>query len=80
MADDMEPQTVEEARRAVEASRERMSNTLSQLEHQIAEKKERLEAKVDVLRPVKTKVRARPLVALAVAFGVGVFLSRRRRD
>lgn len=75
----MEPETVEEARRAVEASRARMSDTLNALQHQITHKKEQLEAKMDVMRPVKSKVRARPLVALAVAFGVGLLLSRRRR-
>jgi ElaB/YqjD/DUF883 family membrane-anchored ribosome-binding protein len=75
----MEPRTVEEARRAVEQSRERMSDTLNALEYQLATKKDELEAKVDVLRPVKKRVRKRPLVALAVAFGVGVLLSRRKR-
>jgi ElaB/YqjD/DUF883 family membrane-anchored ribosome-binding protein len=75
----MEPRTLDEARRAVEASRERISDTLNALELQLNNKKQELEAKVDVLRPVKRRVRARPLVALAIAFGVGVLLSRRRR-
>ena len=74
----MEPRNVEEARRAVEESRERMASTLDALEQQLTSKKQELEAKVDVLRPVKKRVRKRPLVALAVAFGVGVLLSRRR--
>lgn len=74
----MEPQTLLEARRAVETSRARMSDTLNALEVQLTNKKQELEAKVDVLRPVKKRVRARPLVALAIAFGVGVLLSRRR--
>ena len=75
----MEPRTVEEARRAVEQSRERMSHTLNALESQLTTKKEELEAKVDVLRPVKKRVRKRPLIALAVAFGVGVLLSKRKK-
>ena len=70
---------MEEARRAVEQSRERMSDTLNALESQLTTRKQELEAKVDVLRPVKTRVRKRPLVALAVAFGVGVLISRRKR-
>ena len=75
----MEPRNVEEARQAVQESRERMASTLDALEQQLTTKKQELEAKVDVLRPVKRRVRKRPLIALAVAFGVGVLLSRRRR-
>ena len=75
----MEPRSVEEARLAVQESRERMASTLDALEQQLTTKKQELEAKVDVLRPVKRRVRKRPLIALAVAFGVGVLLSRRRR-
>lgn len=74
----MEPRSVEEARLAVQESRERMASTLDALEQQLTTKKQELEAKVDVLRPVKRRVRKRPLIALAVAFGVGVLLSRRR--
>jgi hypothetical protein len=75
----MEPRTIEEARVAVEQSRQRMSHTIDALEHRLTTRKEELEAKVDVLRPVKKRVRKRPLVALAVAFGVGVLLSQRKR-
>ena len=74
-----EPRTVEEARRAVVESRERLSDTLGNIEHSLTAKKQELEAKVDVLRPVKKRVRSRPLVALAVALGVGILLGRRRR-
>ena len=75
----MQPRTLEEARRAVAESRERLSGTIEQIETSLVTKKDELEAKVDVLRPVKKRVRSRPLAALVVAFGVGVLLSRRRR-
>ena len=75
----MEPRTVEEARQAVEASRAKLSDTLGVLEQSLTTRKEELEAKVDVLRPVKHRVRARPLAALAVAFGVGVLLGKFRK-
>ena len=69
-----EPQTLEEARRAVQLSRERMSDTLDQLEQRLVSKKEQIENRIDVMRPVKKQVRARPWPALAVAFGVGMVL------
>ena len=74
-----EPRTVEEARRAVVESRERLSDTLGNIEQSLTVKKQELEAKVDVLRPVKKRVRSRPLAALAVALGVGILLGRMRR-
>jgi len=74
------PQTVEEARRAVEASRDRMADTLEAIEDRLVSKKQQIENRMDVMRPVKDKVRARPWPALAVAFGVGVLLWRLRRD
>ena len=73
-----EPRTVEEARRAVAESRERLSDTLGNIEDSLTAKKQELEAKVDVLRPVKKRVRSRPFAALAVAVGVGFLLSRFR--
>ena len=74
-----DPQTVEEARRAVEASRGRMADTLEAIEDRLVSKKQQIENRMDVMRPVKDRVRARPWPALAVAFGVGVLLWRLRR-
>jgi ElaB/YqjD/DUF883 family membrane-anchored ribosome-binding protein len=71
---EVEPQTVGEARDAVERSRERISRTLDKLEDRIVEKKHELQEKADVFRPVKTQVRHRPLTAVAVAVGVGALL------
>jgi ElaB/YqjD/DUF883 family membrane-anchored ribosome-binding protein len=70
----VEPQTVDQARDAVERSRERISRTLDRLEDRIVEKKHELQDKADVLRPVKSQVRHRPLTMVAVAVGVGALL------
>jgi ElaB/YqjD/DUF883 family membrane-anchored ribosome-binding protein len=68
------PRTVEQARREVEASRERMADTLGEIEHRLVSKKQQIEHRMDVMRPIKQRVRSKPWVALAVAFGVGVVL------
>jgi len=73
-----EPRTVAEARRAVQASRERMSDTLEAIEDRLVSKKQQIEERMDVLRPIKKRVRSRPWPALAVAFGVGVLLWKMR--
>ncbi len=75
-----ESQSVRDARRAIEESRARMADTLNAIEHRIVSKKDEIEQKMDVMRPVKRQVRARPWPALAVAFGVGVMLWKLRRD
>jgi ElaB/YqjD/DUF883 family membrane-anchored ribosome-binding protein len=69
-----EPRTVDEARDAVERSRQRISTTLDQLEYRIVEKKHEIQDRVDVLRPVRDQIRERPFTALAVAAGVGALL------
>ncbi|HSJ09749.1 MAG TPA: hypothetical protein VK928_07530 [Longimicrobiales bacterium] len=68
------PQTVDEARHAVERSRQRISTTLDQLEEKIVEKKHELQDRADVLRPVREQVRERPFTAVAVGLGVGAVL------
>ena len=73
-----EPRTVEEARRAVEESRERMSDTLDAIEGRLVAKKQQLSDRMDVMRPVKQRVRSRPWPAIAIAFGVGVLLWKLR--
>ncbi|HUF50073.1 MAG TPA: hypothetical protein VMN60_04535 [Longimicrobiales bacterium] len=69
-----EPRTVDEARDAVERSRQRISSTLDALEDRIVEKKQALRDRVDVVRPVKEQVSRRPFTAIAVAVGVGALL------
>ena len=75
-----EPETVDEARRAVEWQRARLSDTLDAIEDRLVTKKQEIADRMDVMRPVKKQVRARPWPALAVAFGVGVLLWKLRRD
>jgi ElaB/YqjD/DUF883 family membrane-anchored ribosome-binding protein len=69
-----EPQTVDEARDAVERSRQRISSTLDQLEGRIVEKKHELQDRADVLRPVRERIAERPFTAVVVAAGVGALL------
>jgi ElaB/YqjD/DUF883 family membrane-anchored ribosome-binding protein len=69
-----DPRTVDEARHAVERSRERISSTLDQLEDRIVEKKHELQDRVDVLRPVREQIVDRPFTAIAVAVGIGALL------
>jgi ElaB/YqjD/DUF883 family membrane-anchored ribosome-binding protein len=68
------PRTVDEARTAVERSRERISSTLDRLEDRIVDKKHEIQDRADVLRPVRERVMERPLTAVAIAAGVGVLL------
>ena len=70
----VEPQTVDEAKDAVERSRQRISTTLDALEDRIVEKKHAMQDRMDVLRPVREQVTVRPLTAVAVAVGVGALL------
>jgi ElaB/YqjD/DUF883 family membrane-anchored ribosome-binding protein len=70
----VEPQTVDEAKDAVERSRQRISTTLDALEDRIVEKKHAVQDRIDVLRPVREQVRQRPFTAVGVALGVGALL------
>jgi hypothetical protein len=69
-----EPRTVDEARDAVERSRQRISSTLDALEDRIVEKKHELQDRVDVLKPVREQIVSRPFTALAIGLGVGALL------
>lgn len=73
-----EPRTVAEARRAVEDSRARMSNTLDEIEERLVSKKQQISARMDVMRPVKTRIRSRPFMTMALALGAGVLLWKLR--
>jgi ElaB/YqjD/DUF883 family membrane-anchored ribosome-binding protein len=68
------PQTVDQARDAVERSRQRISSTLDALEERIVEKKHEIQDRVDVMRPVREQIAERPFTALAVGVGVGALL------
>jgi ElaB/YqjD/DUF883 family membrane-anchored ribosome-binding protein len=68
------PQTIDQARDAVERSRKRLSRTLDRLEDRIVEKKQELQDRADIFRPVKKHVRERPLTTIVVAVGVGALI------
>jgi ElaB/YqjD/DUF883 family membrane-anchored ribosome-binding protein len=72
--DAVSPRTVDEARDAVERSRQRISSTLDTLEDRIVEKKHELQDRADVLRPVRERIAQRPFMVVAVAVGVGALL------
>jgi ElaB/YqjD/DUF883 family membrane-anchored ribosome-binding protein len=69
-----EPRTVDEARDAVERSRQQISSTLDRLEDRIVEKKHELQDRVDFLRPARDFIVDRPFTAIAVGIGVGALL------
>jgi ElaB/YqjD/DUF883 family membrane-anchored ribosome-binding protein len=68
------PRSVHEARRAVEASRARIAATLDELEDRLVEKKEMIQRKADVVRPVREAIRKTPLIAIGVAVAAGLLL------
>jgi ElaB/YqjD/DUF883 family membrane-anchored ribosome-binding protein len=70
----VKPQTVDEAKDAVERSRQRISTTLDALEGRIVDKKHAMQDRMDVLRPVREQVTQRPFTVVAVALGVGALL------
>jgi ElaB/YqjD/DUF883 family membrane-anchored ribosome-binding protein len=68
------PQTVEEAREAVDLSRQRISTTLDALEARIVHGKHTLREKLDVRLQFREQVQRRPLAVVAVAAGLGMLL------
>lgn len=66
------PRNVGEARATVEASRQRVAATLEALEERLVEEKEAIQEKLDVARPVREYVSAKPLVAVGIAAGAGL--------
>ncbi|HEV2146571.1 MAG TPA: DUF3618 domain-containing protein [Longimicrobiaceae bacterium] len=62
-----DPQAV---RAEIEHTRERMSETIDEIEGVLARKKERIQERLDVTAPI----RERPLPAAGIAFGVGLVL------
>jgi ElaB/YqjD/DUF883 family membrane-anchored ribosome-binding protein len=68
------PQTVDEARDAVQRSRQRISSTLDALEERIVEKKHEIQERVDVMRPVREQISERPFAAVTAGLFVGALL------
>lgn len=70
-----EPETTEEARRAIEHARGRISATLDAIEERIHEKRTELRDRMNVMRPAREAIRRRVWPSLGIAFGVGLLLS-----
>lgn len=71
------PRTVQEARRAVEQSRQRVSATLDELEGRIVDTKQAIQQKMDFVKPVQGVIRNAPFIALGAAVAIGLFLGTR---
>lgn len=70
-----EPQTTEEARRAIEQTRGRISSTLDAIEDRIGNTKEEIRDRIDVVTPLRERIRAHRGMSLGIAFGAGLLLS-----
>ncbi|MFS8636465.1 MAG: hypothetical protein FWJ74_00175 [Gemmatimonadota bacterium] len=69
-----EPATTDEARRAIEETRGRISATLDEIEGRIEEARENIREKVDVTRPIRNRLREHPLPGIGIVFGAGLVL------
>lgn len=69
-----EPRSVDDAREQISETRHRISATLDQLETRIADTKQEIRRKADVLRPVRERIRTDPWKALAIGAGAGLVL------
>ncbi len=78
-----EPRTVEEARRGLDQTRERISQDLDVIEARLRGAAGDLRERMDLLEPARERIRADVWTALAVAFGAGLayaVLTAPRRD
>lgn len=73
-AGERQPTSVSDARDQIFDTRERISETLDQIETRIVDTKQELRRKADVLRPVRERIRMDPWKALAIAAGAGLVL------
>lgn len=64
-------ESIADARHAIEETRGRISARLDAIEDRVERKKEQLKERVDVLRPVRDRIREQPWQALALAAGAG---------
>src|SRR5690606_1880459 len=77
-----EPETTEQARAHIEASRARISEKLDEIEERLVEKRVALREKLDVKKRLLNHVDEKPLRSVAIAAGVGFLLGTigRRRS
>ncbi len=71
---EVQPTSVAEARRAIESTRGRISETLDAIEDRIQEKRHDLRNRLDVLQPVRHRIRSSVWPSLGIAFGGGLLL------
>ncbi len=78
-----EPRSVDDARRDLDATRQRISQDLDVIEARLRGAAGDMRARLDLLEPARTRIRADVWTALAVAFGAGLayaILTAPRRD
>jgi ElaB/YqjD/DUF883 family membrane-anchored ribosome-binding protein len=68
------PKTVAEARREIDATRERLAANLDRLGRHLGSKTDELRRRADIVRRVKQGAAARPLRSVGVAFAAGVLI------
>jgi len=71
---EVQPTSVAEARRAIEDTRGRISETLDAIEERIQEKRHDLRNRLDVLQRVRGRIRSHVWRSLGIAFGGGLLL------
>lgn len=75
---EVQPTSVAEARRAIEDTRGRISETLDAIEDRIQEKRHDLRNRLDVLQPVRHRIRSSVWPSLGIAFGGGLLFGLMR--
>lgn len=70
-----EPQSTEEARRAIEQTRGRISSTLDAIEDRIGTTREEIKDRIDVVTPARERIREHRGMSLGIAFGAGLLLA-----
>lgn len=70
-----EPQSTAEARRAIEQTRGRISSTIDAIEGRISHAREEIKDRLDVVTPLRERIRSNTGLSLGVAFGAGLLLA-----
>ncbi len=70
-----DPHSIEEARDAIAATRQRIARDLDVIEDRLRGTADELRERLDLLEPARTRIRADVWTSLGVAFGAGVLVA-----